>query len=270
MQKLIESAVEFFLESFIVKIKSGMIRLIMTLIEFVSKGMLNVFDEPITIDLINMGIAIGHILFACTILILMIDIAEEAGSMKNDQFKAVEWPTILMNLAKAAVFVEAAPRLAIMSLYLVVDSVNSFDPEPYLNNLPNAPEIFGLIVIIIAVGGFCIVTMMRSCSILIQAFTTFLYVPDIVRGHTTSMGNWIRQTIAILLTFFLQYVMFFQGLVAYFNFQYIIAITLWIGMMNVSKFLDKYGMSSGVTSVLSTGASVAQGATKAVTTLAGG
>lgn len=270
MQELIESAVEFFLESFFVQIKSGMIRLIMTLIELVSKGMLGLFEEPLTKDFIQTGMMLGRILFVCTIVILMLDIVEEIGSMKNEQFKAVEWNTIIINLIKAVVFVEAAPRGSIICLYLVVDSVNSFDPAPYLNNIPNAPEIFGLIVIIIAVGGFCIVTMMRSCAILIQAFTAFLYVPDIVRGHTTSMGNWIRQTIAILLTFFLQYVLFFQGLVAYFNFQYIIAITLWIGMMNVSKFLDKYGMSSGVTSVLSTGASVAQGAVKAVTTLAGG
>lgn len=270
MQNLITQATDSFLSSFVIKSKEMMLEFLLSLIEMINTHLMNLFETPIIRDFVSMGTTIGRFLFAATLIILLIDIVEEAGSMKNDQFKAIEWPTIFFNMVKAVVFIEAAPQLSIIALRMISISVGEFDPSPYLNSIINMDiNMFGMAIAIIAVGGFTLLTILRFGAILIQAFSVFLYVPDIVRGHTTSMGTWIRQTVAILLTYFLQYVLFFIGLVSYFNTETITAYLLWLTMLYVSKYLDKFGMSSGIKGVVSSGVSVAQSAKSAMTLLGG-
>ena len=60
-----------------------------------------------------------------------------------------------------------------------------------------------------------------------------------------------------------------MGLITYFNAQIVQACILWLTMLYVSKYLDKFGMSSGIKSVVSSSVSVAQGATKAIGLLGG-
>lgn len=265
MENLINIAIDKFLSNFFARIKYGLITSFMNLIELVSSNLLKLFDTPIIVDFMYAGIWISRILFGATIFILLIDILEENGSWKSDQFKVIEWTTIFLNLMKAAVFVEAAPRFAILAIHLTVGSVSSFDPKPYLTGIPiNGTSLLAIIIGIVAVGGFAITTLMRFVAILIQAFSSFLYVPDIVRGHTTSMGSWIRQTVAIVLTFFLQYTLFFMGLVCFCESEIILACALWIGMFLCAKYLDKFGMSTGVTGALSSSISMAQSASNAI------
>ncbi len=266
MQNLIISAIDTFLSSFRIKLEECLINFFMQVLQVVNSLLLTTFDIPMIVDFVEAGIWMGRILFGATFVILLIDIMEENGSWKSDQFKAIEWTTIFLNLMKAAVFVETAPRLTILSMKLVADSVNQFDPTPYLNGMKSwiGTLFIGIIISIIAVGGFAVVTIMRFGAILIQAFTAFLYVPDIVRGHTTSMGSWIRQTVAILLTFFLQYVFFFLGLVACLEVNLVVAAILWMIMIYVAKYLDKYGMSSGVTGAFSSAQSMVKSASDVI------
>lgn len=271
MEGLINTATDSFVSSFFASIEKTLIEFFMQLIQLVNTSLLGIFDMPIVSDFVQMGMTVSRILFGATVVILMIDVIEEASSMKSDQAKAIEWPTILFNLVKAAIFSEAAPQLSIIALRIVVEVVGQFDPSPYLSGMMTGLADFalGTLIAIIAVGGFAAITMMRFGAILIQAATAFLYVPDIVRGHTTSMGNWIRQTVAILLTFFLQYILFYQGLVCCFEAQLIPALMLWLAMFYVSKYLDKYGMSSGITGAISSASNAVQGAVRTVSAFTG-
>lgn len=238
----------------------SIIKFIMDVISIINTNLLNAFSIPVISDFIFLGIRLGEILYAATFIILLMDIAEEASSMKSDQFKAIEWTTIFANLVKAFIFVEAAPRLAIMSMQTGARLVKEFDPSSYLNFINStAPHLglIGLLIMLVGVVGFALITMMRFAAMLIQAFSAFLYIPDIVRGHTTSMGDWIRQAVCICLTFFLQQVLFFMGIVCFYSSDVIPACMLWLGMFYTPVFLGKYGMSSGVTGVLSSGARIA-------------
>lgn len=130
MQNLITQATDSFLSSFVIKIKEMMLEFLLSLIEMINTHLMNLFETPIIRDFVSMGTTIGRFLFAATLIILLIDIVEEAGSMKNDQFKAIEWPTIFFNMVKAVVFIEAAPQLSIIALRMISISVGEFDPAP--------------------------------------------------------------------------------------------------------------------------------------------
>lgn len=271
MEALIQLASDLLVNTFFQKFQTGVVNFFTSLISVVTQGVLNLFNTPILLDFVEMGILVGRLVFGATFLILLIDLLEEAGSWKSEQAKAIEWTTIFFNLIKAVVFMEFAPKAGIVCFRLIVESVSTFDPTPYLNGmLTSIPSmLIGALVGIVAVGGFAIVSVMRFGAILVQSFTVFLYVPDVVRGHTTAMGSWIRQTVANLLTFFLQYVMFFMGLTLCVDGQFVPACALWIVMCMLSKYLDKYGMSTGVTGAISTASHTAQSACHAISAMIG-
>lgn len=98
MQNLITQATDSFLSSFVIKIKEMMLEFLLSLIEMINTHLMNLFETPIIRDFVSMGTTIGRFLFAATLIILLIDIVEEAGSMKSDQFKTIEWPTIFFNM----------------------------------------------------------------------------------------------------------------------------------------------------------------------------
>ena len=54
-----------------------------------------------------------------------------------------------------------------------------------------------MIIVLIALVSFFCISLFSVGAMFLQALTVFLYVPDIVRGRTTSMGDWIRQTLSV-------------------------------------------------------------------------
>ncbi|MEG1640872.1 MAG: DUF6045 family protein, partial [Ruthenibacterium sp.] len=185
----------------------------------------------------------------------------EASSFKSDQFKVIEWPTVFWNTVKTLIFIELAPRAAIMAMQVSSKMVGQLDTAQYFSTgYVGALSNWQLITILIAIAGFTCVSMMRFGAMLIQAFTPFLYVADMMRGHMSSMGDWLRQTIAIALTFFLQHILFFQGTVCFSTGSPLVGGMLWLTMFFVSKYLTKFGISSGVTGALSSANGMAQNA----------
>lgn len=229
-----------------------------------------VFNEPMIISLLDFGIWVGRLVFVVSIVILLIDLAEEASSFKSDQFKVIEWPTIFFNIIKAVAFMEFAPRGAVLAMQVSSSMVGTLDAAEYFKDVSFSPGNLTMAMLIGLVAAICFagVSIMRFGAILIQAFTPFLYVADIIRGHTTSMGDWMRQTIAIILTFLLQNILFIQGCISWASGSTIIAYMLWLTMVFTSKYLTKFGMSSGITGALSSVNGMAQGTLSAVSKIA--
>lgn len=105
-------------------------------------------------------------------------------------------------------------------------------------------------------------------AMFLQALTVFLYVPDIVRGRTTSMGDWIRQTLSILVTYMFRNVLFFIGFTSAINLDIIAMSCAWITMIGAAKLLQKFGMSSGFGGAVSSTVSIGQSAFSTIAAIA--
>lgn len=267
MKALIDLAVSVLLESWTTAIKGWIVNAITEVISIFETSLITFFNEPLIADSITFGRWLAYGIFAASLVVLLCDLAEEAGSLKSEQFKVIEWPTIFTNLIKAILFIEGASRLSIIGIQIGAQLTGQLNPNGYFNGIAFGSGFWDVLmppIVLIAAVGFCCITMMRIGAIFIQAFTPFLYVSDIVRGQTTAMGDWLRQTISILLTYFLQHVCFVQGLIFFMNKSYISCLIVWVTMFGVSKLLSKYGMSSGITGVLSSVGGVARGAAQTI------
>lgn len=94
-------------------------------------------------------------------------------------------------------------------------------------------------------------------AMFVQIMTAFLYIPGILRGDTTAMGSWMRQTVAIALSFFFKYLCFYLALVYLVQGNIYLTITFWTVMAASDKILDKFGWSFGTGGNLSGAANLA-------------
>lgn len=211
----------------------------------------NFFDSMIIKQTLTFTAWLAWGVFGVAFIILLLDIGEELGGYKPGQ--GVEFTAIFTNFIKAIAFILMGPNLAVIGAQLAVNmtgqlSVNYTDLR---NEIPNVPSfdlggtIILLVVMLIALIGFFCFTLFSMGGIFIQASTAFLYVPDILRGRTTAMGDWMRQTISILITFLFRHVLFVIGLSGALNHDFITMCAGWIAMFGAAKLLQKFGMSSG-------------------------
>lgn len=155
-----------------------------------------------------------------------------------------------------------APDLAIIAMQLSVTATGqmSIDYDTFraqANGVLLDTAVISIIVLIATVA-FFVYTLFAVGGIFIQAATVFLYVPDIMRGKDTAMGEWIRQTVAILLTFLFRHLLFVIGLAAALSGDVITMAVAWITMFSVAKLLQKFGASSGFGGMVSRTAQAGQ------------
>lgn len=203
------------------------------------------WSNPLVTGLITVVTWTGRALMFCAIIVMIVDAVEDVAAGK-----AVYASTIVGNIIKGMLFVELAPFVGKYAITLCDTLVTSIDIGAYTSNttdLITAMQMSAPVLIISLIG--CLVWLFQALkrfgSMLIQIVSCVLYVPSIVRGDTTAMGSWIRQTIAIALTFLLQYVLFYISLVFLLGGQWLLAIAMWISIGSVPRLLDKYGLSHG-------------------------
>lgn len=212
---------------------------------------------PLMVAFVNFirWVSVGMV--AASTVMLLADIIEEAGKDRH-----IEWSTVIMNFFKGLGFALIAPSAAINMLMISSQLAGALDLSTaliYTNDQMMDMPASLLLIMLIACVVFAFMSLSRFGTMLVQVVSTPLYVSDIVRGETAAMGSWIRQTVAISLTYLIQTILFYLG--AYFITMYaqpFLGYACWFALPNVARVLQKFGMSTGVTGVVSSAASVAQ------------
>ncbi len=267
MISLLRLAIDTLFETLVDRFHAWLLNLIMDAISWVERAGTMFFNSVIVQSTLTFTEWVAWGIFGFAFVMLLLDIGEELGGYKPGQ--GVEFTTIFTNFIKAIAFILMGPRLAVMGMQLAANASGelSIDYTTLKNEMPNmfSLNLGGLlplipIIILIAVIGFFCLTLFSAGGIFIQAATAFLYVPDILRGRTTAMGDWMRQTISVLVTYLFRHILFIVGLGSALSGDYITMTIGWITMFGVAKLLQKYGMSSGFGGMVSHTAQMGQSA----------
>lgn len=267
MINLLRLAIDTLFETLVDRFHAWLLNLIMDAISWVERAGTMFFNSVIVQSTLTFTEWVAWGIFGFAFVMLLLDIGEELGGYKPGQ--GVEFTTIFTNFIKAIAFILMGPRLAVMGMQLAANASGelSIDYTTLKNEMPNmfSLNLGGLlplipIIILIAVIGFFCLTLFSAGGIFIQAATAFLYVPDILRGRTTAMGDWMRQTISVLVTYLFRHILFIVGLGSALSGDYITMTIGWITMFGVAKLLQKYGMSSGFGGMVSHTAQMGQSA----------
>ncbi|WRS29022.1 conjugal transfer protein TrbL family protein (plasmid) [Oscillospiraceae bacterium MB08-C2-2] len=216
------------------------------------------WNNPIINLLIEFSGWMNMIVMVVSLLFLLFDIMEESTG------RGVEWGMVFLNLVKAMVFVFTNRWVAVLAMQLgeLIASSISFrgDVTGITTNLEKLNQLAGsasnmilmiLVVCIVAVI-FLFVALRRFGAMLLQIFTSSFYITDIIRGDTSKLGEWIRQTLAIACTYVFQYMFFYLGLIFVSNGEPMLGIACWISITQVDKVLQKFGFSTGAQGMLGT------------------
>ncbi|MPN13113.1 hypothetical protein SDC9_160433 [bioreactor metagenome] len=179
---------------------------------------------------------------------MIIDYAEDIAAKSS-----ISISEMVMNIIKGFVFCLIAPQLSIMAITLgsqlaqtlnLTSVVGSVSAPPVVD--PTAITYFiWILVCLIAFVIFLFITARQYGMMLIQIMTYSLYVPGVVRGDAQSMGAWMRQTVAITITFLCQYFLFYLGIVFTTLNSPFATLICWTGMASAAKVLNKFGLSAG-------------------------
>lgn len=266
MIDLLDRSTEALLGNFKDRFDAWIINLVMEVISNLEKLGSGFFDSAIVKQTLSFTAWLTWLVFGVAFIILLLDIAEEAGGYKPGQ--SLEVATVFSNFIKALIFILMGPNMAVIGIQLATTmtgqlSVNYTDLR---NEIPNvatfdlAGGLILIIVLLIALIGFFCFTLFSVGGVFIQAATAFLYVPDILRGRSTAMGDWIRQTVSIMITFLFRHILFIIGLTGALNHDFITMCAGWIAMFGTAKLLQKFGMSSGFGGMVSRTAQMGQSA----------
>lgn len=258
MGNIVTGIAGYFFNSFIEWLEEKTLSLAAFAISFINKYVLSFFENEVIDAFMDFSTWINFFVFAISLLVVIGDIAEEKASDKP-----VYWSVVFTNTAKAFAFAGLARWIAVLSMEVsnkittyfglsidvddfelninrIIDTV--IRPEMGMKMLLNT--IF-LIVILFAVIFFVVSSLKRFGIMFVHIFTSALYIPDIIRGDTTKMGEWFRQMTAIVLTYVFIYILFFIG-AGFFSADNIVpCFACWLAMPAVSKVLNRYGWTSG-------------------------
>ena len=210
---------------------------------------------------------LGYFVLAGALIATLLDIAEELANVKPG--KDIEYMTIGVNFLKGLLFIEMAPVLAQQSMVIGAELSGAFrvDSSSILSGVILQHLTIAIFVLIALISFFCM-SLFSVGAMFLQSITVFLYVPDIVRGRTTSMGDWIRQSLSILVTYLIRCVLFFIGFTAAVNSDIITMCVAWLTMLGAARILQKFGMSSGFGGAVSSTVSIGQSALYTISAIA--
>jgi hypothetical protein len=181
-----------------------------------------------------------------SILFMIIDYAEDIAAKSS-----LSISEMVMNIIKGFVFCLIAPEIGVLSINLGSTMVSTlsfvglgtdgFTQIGLTGFLASGFLIYSVIMLVI----FIFISARQHGFMLIHIMTYALYVPGVVRGDAQSMGAWMRQMVAITITYLCQYFLFYAGLYFAISSKTVIAISCWTAMMGAAKILNKFGLSSG-------------------------
>lgn len=247
-------------------VQTQLLNLCSALIGLVNSGTSGFWNQPLIQCFLQFSKWVNIVVFTVATLFMLFDMAEEFASSKE-----VDFSVVFTNALKAMLFVEFNSLLAQLSMDLgdiLTSSLHfTITAQPntilqILNGLSvGAAAILWtslmLVVILIAVIVFFFMSVARYGAMFLLILSSSLYIPDILRGDTTSLGSWLRQMVAIAGTYIFQYICFYGGLYYLLQSNIVMCAILWTGMFSASKILQKFGYSTGTKGVLSTAGSLA-------------
>ena len=245
------------------KITSYIIEVFTTLIDFISILSENVFDDAIISFLINASTTVSFIVFGLSLVALC------ANMLEN--LEKLDIKILALAILKGFLFATSAQLVATFIFHissLFVTTFNSvLDPVEYLEVHFSTLEtsLFIMLILIIAFLIFGVLSAVSLASILIHIITSFLYIPFIVQGDSSKIGDWFKHSISISLSYLLRYLFFYFSIVSFMSFSYASLILL-IMAFTVGKGLKEWGYTTGVSQGLSQSV---HGASMAVSTLRG-
>lgn len=269
MSALMTLAINVLFDDLTERFYSFLLNQVMKVISWLEGLSVNFFDSAFVSQTLTFTKWLSWMVLGAAFVILLLDIGEELGGYRPGA-GGIEFTTVFINFIKAIAFTLLAPDLAVIAMRLAATATGQmtidYDTmrEAASGMFANITEgvllsgpLTGIILLIASVA-FFIFSLFAVGSIFIQAATAFLYVPDIMRGKETAMGEWIRQTAAILLTFLFRHLLFVIGLSAAVTSDVITMSVSWITMFGVARLLQKFGVSSGFGGMVSHAASAGQ------------
>lgn len=208
---------------------------------------INIWNEPIIIDLIKLSGKIAIIVLALSIPFLLKDMLEQADTL--------DWKVVGFSVLKAYLFTVSINIFGVMIFnigHTLIKSLNLVvDPSQItavVGSILGAPV---LIIMVVASIVFLVMTITRIATMLIHIFTSFLYIPFIVRGDSSKAGEWITMAISISLTYTCQYFFFYLSIYLYLDSKVWIATLFLAASFLIVPALKTFGFSSGARSALS-------------------
>lgn len=215
---------------------------------------------------LDFGAAINAIIMVVSIVILCFDLAEEN--------KPILFKQVFANVVKGALFTLFSrhigmlcltlSNLIVKNLQIDVDKSELWNVSLMVPSATISSSVIWLLILIIAFVAFGVVCVMRNASMFVLMMSSALYIPDVVRGDTAKMGDWIRQVIAVSLTFVFQYILFCVAVGGCISYEPVTALTGIAGIFAAPKMLQKFGYSSGVTGIFSSAGNMAMQAGKLI------
>lgn len=244
------------------KFENDLLQLCSQILTLIATGSAGFWNEPLIVVFLDFSKWANMVVFTVGLIFMFFDMGEELAAGKG-----IDYGMVFSNSMKAIVFVEFNCVLAEMSmsiadilttgLHLQItsdSSVFNYIPSVYTSV---AFAILLLLAILVAMIVFFVMSVMRYGAMFVHILSSSLYITDILRGDTTSMGAWLRQMVAIAGTYIIQYYTFYAGLYYIIQKKIILCAMCWAGMMAVSKILQKFGYSTGTRGVFNSVGSLA-------------
>lgn len=262
---------DFFITQYFLKsldwINTILVHLAVFVINFLNNYVISFFDIKAVVLFLNFGTWINVLVFAVYLIVVIVDIAEEKMSDKPVNYGVVftnalkafsfallarligEWSMELSNTITSIFGLQLQPDTTALSINRIITKIGTYElpipmPIPDIHIADFFNIIFWLIILIATIY-FAVTSLKRFGEMFVHILTSALYIPDILRGDTTKMGDWLRQMLSIVLTYMIIYILFFLGCGFFDSDNVILSLVCWLTMPSVSKILNKFGWSSG-------------------------
>ena len=196
------------------------------------------------------GAGVSILVWAVSLIIVIQDVLEAISEEKR-----VYLGSVIGDSLKAVVFSQASPFLGILVikfLFQIMALLNWSDSlvaswTDLVAETAGFSRIMGILITVIASGYFFLCTIKNSGLFFVMLLLCPLYVPAITRGDHSAMGGWIRQALAILLTYFFNYLILLHRPVFCFVQGDLFQCPSSLGQLCLQspRLLDKFGFSSG-------------------------
>lgn len=190
--------------------------------------------------------------FAASLVFLIVDIAHEYASGKS-----VIWANVVKGFLYGAMFAIFSYRIPPLGCQLAADMMSAFGFQGMTYDVTVTEAKLSAIMQLILLGTLNVAAIVmfflvsaRQAMVLVHLMTASFYVPEIVRGDTTKMSDWLRQLVAIIGTFFFQYIMFIGGMECICNGMVFIGISFICGAFAAPKVLERFGWQNSGRGVL--------------------
>ena len=229
-------------------ILSGTLDICTNMVQWCASASVSFWDASLVNTLLQAGAGVSILVWAVSLIIVIQDVLEAISEEKR-----VYLGSVIGDSLKAIVFSQASPFLGILVikfLFQIMALLNWSDSlvanwQSMIAVATGFSGILGIIITVIASVYFFYASIKNSGLFFIMLLLCPLYVPAITRGDHSAMGGWIRQALAILLTYFFNHLIYYIGLFLFVQGDLFSAVIPWAALFTIPRLLDKFGFSSG-------------------------